>query len=162
MKRSMNTWLLISLTALAGCTRGEEEARPALERAQEKIEESMDKVETRLAEGTAEARKAWAAAVERWDALQPKAEQAVARLEERIGELMNDSEALKRLPPRALERAKTQLESLRAKLAEARTDHEQGNTDLAVEKADDVQQESAAVEELLVENPDPPSSKPGK
>ena len=44
---------------------------------------------------------------------------------------------------------------MREKLAEAKADHEKGDTDLAVEKADDVQRESAAVEELLVENPDP-------
>jgi hypothetical protein len=150
-----NSLPLIALVLLAGCSKSEEESRPALDRAQEKLEASMDKAEAKLAEGTAEARKVWAAAVERWEDLRPEAERGLARLEERVENLVNDAEALKRLPPDALERAKAHIRAMREKLAEAKADHEKGNTDLAVEKADAVQQESAAVEELLVENPDP-------
>ena len=50
------------------------------------------------------------------------------------------------------------LAAMREKLAEANAAHEQGDTELAVEKADAVQQERAAVEELLVERPDPPKA----
>jgi hypothetical protein len=137
------------------CSREEEKARPALERAQEKFQASIDTAETRLAEGTDKARKALAAARKRWDELQPEAERAIHSLEERAEKLVNDSEALKRLPPDALERLRRHLDAMRDKLAEAKAAHEQGNTDLAVEKADAVQQEGAAAEEWLVERPDP-------
>jgi hypothetical protein len=50
---------------------------------------------------------------------------------------------------------RARIAALREKLAQANADHEQGHTDLAVEKADDVQRETAQVEELLVERPDP-------
>lgn len=156
--------LIAGLSALTmSCSRKEEPKPPALERAQEKLKDSMEKVETKLAEGTVEAKKLLAAAKERWDDLRPKAERAVASIEERVEKLMQDSEALKRLPPEALARVRARLDALRAKLAEAKADHERGDTDLAVEKIDDVQQESAAMEELLVERPDPPASaSPGR
>lgn len=143
--------VLISVSLLAaGCSRKEENTRPALEVAQEK-----------LAEGTARAEEALAAAMKRWDEFQPKAEKAIASLEDRIGKLVDDAEALKRLPPDALERARAHLDAMRERLAEAKAAYEQGNADLAVEKADAVQQERAAVEELLVERPDPPKHEPG-
>jgi hypothetical protein len=141
--RLATTFICVSWLA-TGCSREEESARPALERAQE-----------RLAEGTDKARKALAAARKRWDELQPEAEQAIAELEARAEKLINDSEALKRLPPDALERMRKHLDAMREKLAEAKAAQEQGNTDLAVEKADAVQQEGAAAEEWLVERPDP-------
>ena len=154
MRLRTNGLMLIGFVFLAvGCSKKEEKTQ--FERAQEKLEASMDKVETKLAEGTAEAKKAWAAAMERWEDLQPEAERAVASIEERVGKLMNDAEALKRLPPETLENLRARVAALREKLAEAKSEREKGNIDLAVEKADDVQQESAAVEELLVENPDP-------
>jgi chromosome segregation ATPase len=147
---------LLCFTLLAtGCSRKEEEDRPALERAQEKLESSLRAAEARLAKGTEEARKALAAALERWEELRPEAEKALASLEERVEKLVNDSEALKRLPPDVLERVRARLDAMRDKLAEAKAAHEQGNTDLAVEKADDLQKDRAAVEELLVERPDP-------
>jgi len=145
------THTLIGITLLiSGCSREKEDIRPALERAQEKLEAG-------LAEGTAEARKALAAAQKRWDEFQPEAEKAIASLEERVDKLVNDSEAMRRLPPEALDRIRKHLEAMRQKLAEAKAAQEQGNTDLAVEKADAVQQERAAVEEWLVERPDPPA-----
>ena len=145
------TTLLVCVTLLAsGCSREKEDAQPALERAQEKLQASM-------AEGAAEARKALDAAMKRWDELRPEAEKAIASLEERVERLVNDAEALKRLPPDALERIRKQLDALREKLAEANAAHEQGNTDLAVEKADSVREESAAIEEMLVERADPPT-----
>jgi hypothetical protein len=150
---------LIGLTSLTvGCTQKEETERPALERAQEKLQASIDTAEARLAEGKAEAKKAFDAAMQRWEReYRPQAEKAIASLEERINELARDSEALKRLPPHVLEQARKHLDAMREKLAEAEAAQEQGNTDLAVEKADAVQQERAAVEELLVERPDPPA-----
>jgi len=135
---------------IAGCSRQEEQARSRLEQAQEKLE-------TGLAEGTAEAKKALAIARKHWDEFQPEAEKAVASLEQRVEKLVNDSEALERLPPEALERIRAHLDAMRVKLAEAKAAHEQGNTDLAVEKADAVEQERAAAEEWLVERPDPPA-----
>jgi len=142
--------LLISLTSLTtGCSKKEEDARPALERAQEKLQASIDTAEAHLAEGTAEAKKALDAARKRWDELRPEAENAIASLEDRI--------ELKRLPPDVLEKLRKHLDAMREKLAEAEAAQKQGNTDLAVEKADAVQQERAAVEELLVERPDPPA-----
>jgi hypothetical protein len=143
--------LLVALAALAaGCSRSTEE----------KFGESMDKVEAKveakLEEGKAEARKMLAAAKERWEELRPEAERALATLEDRVEELVNDAEALERLPPETLERVRARIEALRAKLRQASADHEQGHTDLAVEKADDVQRETAQVEDLLVERPDPP------
>lgn len=153
--------ILISATFLAiGCSKGEEKVRPALERAQEKFEATLDTAETRLAEANAEARKALDAAMQRWDELRPEAERAIATLEDRVDKLVNDSEALKRLPPETLERVRAGLEDMRRKLAEAEAAHERGDTGLAVEKADAVQQEGAAVEELLVEKPDPPAQGP--
>jgi cytochrome c len=147
---------LVCVTLLtAGCSREEENTRPALEQAQEKFQASIDAAEVRLAEGTVEARKALAAAMKRWDELQPEAERAIASLEERAEKLVRDSEALKRLPPDALERLRKHLDAMREKLAEAKAAHEQGNTGLAVEKADAVEQERAAAEEWLVERPDP-------
>jgi hypothetical protein len=140
-----------------GCSRKEENERPALERAQEKIEASIEVAEERLARGTEKAKEAWAAAVRRWEELRPEAEQAIASLEERVEKLMEDSEALKRLPPDILERVRARIAALREKLAEAEAAHEQGNTDLAVEKADEVRQERAAIEEMLVERADPPA-----
>lgn len=140
-----------------GCSRKEEDHRPALERAQEKLEASIETAEERMAEGAAEARKALAAAMKRWEKLRPEAEKAIASLEERVEKLVNDSEALKRLPPDVLERVRARLDAMREKLAEAEAAHEQGDTDLAVEKADDVRQDRAAVEEMLVERPDPPA-----
>ena len=152
------TMTLVGLTLMTvGCSGESEKSRPALERAQEKLEASIDTAEARLAEGKAQAEKALAAAKKRWDELRPEAEQALASLEERVERLVNDSEALKRLPPDALQRVRAQLDALREKLDEAKAAYEQGNTDLAVEKADAVQQESAAVEEWLVERPDPPA-----
>jgi hypothetical protein len=140
----------------AGCSRDkDEDQRPALERAQEKLEASIETAKARLAEGKAEARKALAAAMKRWEELRPDAERAIASLEERVERLVNDSEALKRLPPDVLERVRTRIEAMREKLAEAEAAHERGNTDLAVEKADDLQQDRAAIEEMLVERPDP-------
>jgi prefoldin subunit 5 len=147
---------LICLAILAtGCSRKEENERPALDRAQEKLESSIKKAEARIAEGKAEARKALAAALERWEELRPEAEKTIASLEKRVEELVKDSEALKRLPPDALERIRERLDAMREKLAEATAAHEAGDTDLAVEKADGVQQDRAAVEELLVERSDP-------
>jgi cytochrome c len=152
--------LIISLICVAllatGCSRKEENDRPAFERAQEKLESSIEVAEARLAEGTAQAKKALSAAMKRWDELRPEAEKAIASLEERVEKLVNDAEALKRLPPDVLERVRVRLDAMREKLAEAKAAHEQGNTDLAVEKADDVQQDRAAVEEMLLERPDPP------
>lgn len=153
------TAALIVLTgalATTGCSKKEEDTRPALERAQEKLQASMDSAGEVLAEGTAEAKKALAAAMKRWEELRPEAEKAIASLEDRVERLVNDSEALKRLPPDALENVRERLDAMRKKLEEAKAAHEQGNTDLAVEKADAVQQEREAVEELLVERPDPP------
>lgn len=151
--------ILASLGLLAGgCARtdkAEEDSPPALERAQEKLRQSMEQVDARLAEGKEEAKKAVTAALERWEDLRPKAEQAVAAVEERFEKLAKDTEALKRLPPEALDQVRARLAALREKLAEANAAHEQGDTDLAVEKADDVQQESQAIEEMLVERPDP-------
>ena len=149
----MTNWPSGCALLAVGCSEKQEKSR--LERAQEKLEESMDKVETKIAEGTEEAKKVLAAALERWEELRPEAERAVASIEERLENLMKDSEALKRLPPEALEQVRERVKAMREKLAEAKADHEKGDTDLAVEKADDVQRESAAVEELLVENPDP-------
>jgi len=150
--------MLTSISLLTtACSRKEDSNRPALEVAQEKLQASIDTAEARLAEGTAKAEKALAAAMQRWEELQPKAEKAIASLEERVEKLVKDSEALKRLPPDALERARAHLDAMREKLAEAKAAYERGNTDLAVEKADAVQQERAAVEELLVERPDPPT-----
>jgi cytochrome c len=147
---------LICLAILAtGCSRKEENERPALDRAQEKLESSIKKAEARLAEGKVEARKALAAVLERWEELRPEAEKTIESLEKRIEELVKDSEALKRLPPDALERIRARLDAMREKLAEATAAHEAGDTDLAVEKADGVQRDRAAVEELLVERPDP-------
>lgn len=140
--------LLVSGTFLAfGCS----------ERAQEKLEESIEAAETRLAEANVEAKKALAAAMERWEELRPEAEKAIATLEDRVEKLVKDSEALKHLPPDTLERVRKGLDDMRQKLAEAQAAYEQGDTGLAVEKADAVQQEGAAVEELLVEKPDPPT-----
>lgn len=150
--------VLLCLTLLTtGCSRKEEDDRPALERAQEELESSIEAAEARLAEGTAEARKALAAAMKRWDELRPEAEKAIASLEKRLEDLLDDSEALKRLPPDVIERVRARLDVMREKLAEATAAQEQGDTDLAVEKADEVQKERAAVEELLVERPDPPA-----
>jgi len=152
------TTTLICVTLLAsGCSRKDEGERPALEQAQEKLQASLDTAEARLAEGTAEARKALDAAMKRWNELQPEAERAIASLEERVDRLVKDPEALKRLPSDALEKVRKHLDTMRARLEEAKVAHDQGNTDLAVEKADAVQQEREAVEELLVERPDPPS-----
>ncbi len=153
--------ILVSAALAAACSREpEKEPEPsALERAQAKLEQSMDTAEQKFAEGTAEAKKMLAAALERWEELRPEAERAVASIEQRVERLMQDSESLKRLPPETLEKIRARLASMREKLAEANAAHEQGNTDLAVEKADEVQKESAAVEELLVENPDPPSAR---
>jgi cytochrome c len=152
------TIALICVTLLTtGCSRKEEDERPALERAQEKLQASLETAEARLAEGTAEARKALDAAMKRWEEFQPEAEDAIATLEDRVRKLVNDSEALKRLPPDALEKARKHLDGMREKLAEAKKAYEQGDPDLAVEKADAVQQEREAVEELLVERPDPPT-----
>lgn len=148
--RTTTALLLISATLLTtGCSREKE-----------KLRESMDEVEKQVAEGTAEAKKALAAARKRWDELRPEAERALASLENRFEKLVDDKEALKRLPPEALEQIRTHLDAMRAKLAEAKAAYEQGNADLAVEKADAAQQESAAVEELLVERPDPPDQGP--
>jgi hypothetical protein len=151
--------VFVCLASLAaGCSRDEEQnQRPALERAQEKLESSLEAAEAKLAEGTAEARKALDAAMKRWEELRPEAEKAIESLEARLDKLVKDSEALKRLPPDVLERVRARIESMREKMAEAEAAHEQGNTDLAVEKADDVQQERAAVEEMLVERPDSPA-----
>ena len=152
------TTALVCVTLLiAGCSREEERERTALEQAQEKLNASIDEAEVRLAEGAAEAKKALDAAMRRWDELRPEAEKAIASLEDRVEKLVNDAEALKRLPPDALERVRARLDAMRDKLEEAKAAYEQGNTDLAVEKADAVQQEGAAVEELLVERPDPPA-----
>ena len=138
--------MLISVSFLAiGCSRNE----------QEKLKASIDSAETRLAEGAAEARKALAAAMKRWDELRPEAEQAIASLEDRVEKLIDDKEALKHLPPDALARVREHIDAMREKLAAAKAAYEQGNTDLAVEKADAVRQERAAAEELLVEKPDP-------
>jgi polyhydroxyalkanoate synthesis regulator phasin len=122
---------------------------------EDKFQETMDEVGTRLEEGKAEAKKMLAAALERWEELRPEAERALASLEERFERLVTDAEAMKRLPPETLERVRARIAALREKLAQANADHEQGHTDLAVEKADDVQRETAQVEELLVERPDP-------
>jgi hypothetical protein len=160
----MRPILALTLTAFAllanGCSRSEKpkEDPPALERAQEKLKKSMDQVETTLAEGKAEARKLLAAARERWDDLRPEAEKAVASAEQRFEKLLEDTEALRRLPPDSVERIRARLKALREKLAEANTANEQGDTELAVEKADDVRQEGQAIEELLVERADPPAS----
>jgi hypothetical protein len=148
--------LLCAAVLASACSRQEEDTRPALDRAQEKLQASLDEAEARLAEGTAGAKKALDAAMKRWDELRPEAEKSIRSLEERVEKLLDDSEALKRLPPDVLERIQAHLAAMREKLAEANAAHEQGNTDLAVEKADAVQRESAAVEELLVERPDPP------
>jgi hypothetical protein len=146
--------LLSGVIVLAGCSREEQESRPALEQAREKHQASVDEAEARISESAAEARKALAAARKRWDELRPEAEKAIVSLEQRLDNLVEDSEALKRLPPDVLERVRERLDAMRRKLAEARVAHEQGDTDLAVEKADAVQRERAAVEELLVERPD--------
>jgi HD-GYP domain-containing protein (c-di-GMP phosphodiesterase class II) len=156
------TTALVCITLLTtGCSREQEDARPALERAQEKLQASIDEAEARLAEGTAQAKQALAAAMERWEKeIRPEAEKAIASLEERVEMLVSDSEALKRLPPDALERVRKRLEAMREKLAQAKAARQQGNVDLAVEKADAIQQDRAAAEELLVERPDPPSHHP--
>lgn len=156
----LTTALVCLILLTAGCSGKEENPRPALERAQEKLESSIEAAEARLAEGTAEAREALAAAMKRWDEFRPEAEKAIASLEERVEKLVNDTEALKRLPPDVLERVRTRLDAMREKLAEAEAAHEQGNTDLAVEKADDVRKEREAVEEMLVERPDSPGQGP--
>jgi hypothetical protein len=141
----------VSLLTL-GCSR--EEERPTLERAQAELKDSMEVIEARLAEGASKAKKSLAASMERWEELRPEAERAIRSLESRVEKLVDDSEALKRLPPDAIERIRARVAALRKELAAAKAAHEQGNTDLAVEKADSVQRESAAVEELLVERPD--------
>jgi DNA repair exonuclease SbcCD ATPase subunit len=143
--RKITLMLLLSLASLSlGCSQSTED----------KLKDSMDEVEAKLAEGKAEARKMLAAALERWEELRPEAERALASLEDRVEELVHDAEALKRLPPDTVERVRARIDALRAKLAQANDDHEQGHTDLAVEKVDDVQRETAQVEELLVERPD--------
>lgn len=142
----------------AGCGKKEENPRPALERAQEKLESSIEAAEAKLAQGTEKAREMLVAARERWEELRPEAEKAIRSLEERIETLARDSEALKRLPPDVIEKVRARLDAMRDKLAEAEAAHDQGNTDLAVEKADDVQKEREAVEEMLVERPDPPGN----
>lgn len=145
--------VLIAAWLAAGCSRTEKEkeddAAPLLERAQEKLEES-------IAEGTDKARQALAAALERWEDLKPKAERALSSLEARLETLADDAKKLKHLPPEAVERIRARLAALREKLAEADDAHEQGHTDLAVEKAEDVEKESRAIEDLLVERPDAP------
>ena len=153
----LTTALICVTLGITGCSKKEENAQPALERAQEKLQASLDTAEARLAEGKAEAQKALDAAMKHWDELRPQAEKAIASLEERVEELVDDAEALKRLPPDAMERVRKRLDALREKLEEAKAAHEQGHTDLAVEKADAIQQESIAIEEMLVERPDPPS-----
>lgn len=156
--RLTTTLVLISAAFLAtGCSREEEKVQPALERAQEKLNASLEKAETRLDELTTEAEQALATARERWEELKPEAERAIASLEKRLDKLAEDSDVLKHLSPETLERVRAGLEDMRRKLAEAEAAHEQGDTDLAVEKADEFQQERAAVEELLVERPDPPA-----
>jgi chromosome segregation ATPase len=147
--RLANAVLIGVALATLACSEREQPERPAFERAQQKLEESF-------AKGKAGAEKAWASALARWDELRPRAERAAASLEQRMQKLMNDSEALQRLPPDVLQRMKTRLDALRAKLDEAQAEHEKGNADLAVEKMDEVQRESAAAEELLVERPDQP------
>src|SRR5687768_3984989 len=140
----IGSWICIALLAI-GCSREEEEVR---------LKDSMARVETRLAEAKVDAQKALEVAAARWDELRPKAEKAIAALENRVEKLINDEEALKHLPPDVLERVRVRIDAMREKLAEAQAAHEQGDTDLAVEKADAVRQERAAVEELLVERPD--------
>lgn len=144
--RTSTAFICVCLLAI-GCSKDD--------RAQEKLQASLDTAEVRLAEGAAEARKALAAAMKRWDELRPQAERAIASLEERAEKLVDDSEALKRLPPDALERMRKHLDAMRARLAEAKAAHERGDTDLAVEKAGAVEKERAAAEEWLVERPDP-------
>lgn len=143
--RTIPSLLLICLALLSsGCSRTTEE----------KIADSIDEVETKLAESKAEVSKMLAAALERWEELRPDAERALASLEDRVEKLVHDAEALKRITPETLARVRTRIDALRAKLAEANADHEEGHTDVAVEKADEVQRETAQVEELLVERPD--------
>jgi hypothetical protein len=154
----LTTALICSAVLATGCSRQEEDTRPALDRAEERLQASLDTAEAKLAEGTAEAKKALDAAMKRWDELRPEAEQAIQSLEDRVEKLVNDSETLRRLPPDVLERIQAHLAAMRERLAEANAAHEQGDTELAVEKADAVQQERAAVEDLLVERPDPPKA----
>ncbi len=143
--RTIPSLLFIGLALLSsGCSRTTEE----------KIADSIDEVETKLAESKAEVSKMLAAALERWEELRPDAERALASLEDRVEKLVHDAEALKRITPETLARVRTRIDALRAKLAEANADHEEGHTDVAVEKADEVQRETAQVEELLVERPD--------
>jgi hypothetical protein len=143
-------FLVICLASLAvGCSESTED------KLKSSMEEVENKLEDKLEEGKVEAKRLLAAARERWEEMRPEAERALASLEERVEKLVHDAEALKRLPPETLERVRARLDALRAKLAQANSDHEQGHTDLAVEKADDVQRETAQVEELLVERPDP-------
>jgi hypothetical protein len=144
----LTTSLICIILLLTACSRKDEDERPALERAQEKLQASLDTAE-------AEARKALGAAMKRWHELQPEAERAIASLEERVDRLVKDPEALKRLPSDALEKVQKHLYAMREKLAEAKTAYEHGDAVLAVEKADAVQQDREAVEELLVERPDP-------
>jgi hypothetical protein len=151
----LTTTLICTIWLTAACSRQEEETRPALERAQEKLQASLDEAEVKLAEGGEKAKEALAAALRRWDEIRPEAEQAIASLEKRVEKLANDPQALEHLPPRALEQVRARLQAMREKLAEANAAQEQGNTDLAVEKADAVQQERAAAEQWLVERPDP-------
>lgn len=73
--------------------------------------------------------------MKRWDELQPKAERAIASLEDRVEKLVNDADSLKRLPPDALEKVRRRIDAMREKLAEATAAYEQRNADLAVEKA---------------------------
>jgi hypothetical protein len=149
--RSILVPLVMSAVPLVvGCSREEEKVRPAFERAREELEES-------IAEGKAEASKALATVRKRWSELRPEAERAIASLEDRVEKLARDSEALKRLPPDVIERVRNRLDAMRKQLAEAKAAHAQGDLDLAVEKADAVQHERAAVEELLVERPDQPA-----
>jgi hypothetical protein len=156
--RLITALLVLGATLLAyGCSKSEDKTEAALERAQEKLQASVEKIEDRLAEGTAKAKDAFGAAMGRWEDLRPEAERVIAAVEARVEALSKNPEALNRVGHDAFERAKAHLESMREKLAEAKSAHEKGQADIAVEKADEVQKESAAMEELLVEKPDSPS-----